>query len=594
MRKPASIAALALLVQCVCLATSARGQDRPLPSDVGALPEAGAFVIQTCGESMSSNGWSTTGNTNPGALAAGVDCPPTSRPPGFPTSFQQAGIWVSDRLGDAGGDLEANSGDRVEAEFLVSTGASITRLRYWRAVHKGPDPGDRWHAYVALDDRHSVIDTCDVGSNSTCAAGADDWLPNDASTVIRGAYRDLQGISASSLIVGLYCTPNEDDACGTGASLTDVDVEIFSAFLTISDPAAPLLGTPAGEGWTADGWVRGDLPLAVASMDNTGIAATKVYADGSLVRTLQRVCSYDRPRPCSDEPVGAVGLPTAGLADGVHVISVGSVDAAGNETKVDRPALLKVDNNAPGMPVGLVSPAPTSTANRFTAHWSLPADAGSPIVAARYQVCQAGTCGAVGTAPALTGVDGLTLPAMGEGTVRVWLVDELGQEAPASGAQMTINYVPEPAPSQAGPGSTPPPVLTTPPGTSSPFVPPPPPPSSSPPTTALPPAGKPAAKADPALKITSLLVTGRRVALRGTISARASGRVTVRFRARAAPQGKTYTITARPRIRAKAFRATLTLPRALDGARSGTATVTYSGDADTRAATRRATARWRR
>ncbi|HWI70473.1 MAG TPA: sigma-70 family RNA polymerase sigma factor, partial [Baekduia sp.] len=86
-------------------------------------------------------------------------------------------------------------------------------------------------------------------------------------------------------------------------------------------------------------------------------------------------------------------------------------DAAGNETGIDRPTVLKTDNNAPAAPVGLVSPAAVSTVNRFEAHWSLPADSGSPIVAARYQVCQAGTCGAVQTTPSLTGVDGLVLPA---------------------------------------------------------------------------------------------------------------------------------------------------------------------------------------
>jgi hypothetical protein len=392
--------------------------------------------------------------------------------------------------------------------------------------------------------------------------------------------------------MGLRCRANDDHVCGAGASLTDVDVEIFSAFLTISDPAAPTLGTPTGDGWTQTGWVQGTLPLALASMDNTGIAATKVYADGSLVGTLQRACSYDRPRPCSDEPVGAVGLPTAGLSDGVHAISVGAVDAAGNETKVDRPQQLKVDNNAPVAPVGLVSPAPRSTENRFSMHWSLPADGGSPIVAARYQVCQAGVCGAVQTAPSLTGVDGLALPAEGEGIVKVWLVDELGHESSGSAAQMTINYAPEPA------------SVPEPPSTSAPLGP----PSAAAPGGATPgqapeatqPGGTPqppgggVKKAVPALKITALRVSGRRVTVRGRVSARASGRLTIRFRARPRTNARPITITARPSIKRRAFTATLVLPRALARARSGTATVSYSGDADTRPTSRQATVRWRR
>jgi hypothetical protein len=242
--------------------------------------------------------------------------------------------------------------------------------------------------------------------------------------------------------------------------------------------------------------------------------------------------------------------------------------------------------------VGLVSPAPVSTVDRFSVHWSLPADAGSPIVAAKYQVCQAGACGAVRTAPSLTEVEEVVLPEAGAGSVRVWLVDSLGQEAPGGAGVLNINYAPEPAQGPS-PGEAPPPVVVptapaVPAGSASP-VPVAVPSGGDPP--APPAAPKPAKKPSPALKITSTRVVGRRATVRGTISARASGLVTVRFRARA--KGKTYTITARARIRAKRFQATLTLPRALDRTRGGTATVTYAGDGDTRAESRRATMHWR-
>ena len=470
-------------------------------------------------------------------------------------------------------------------KFLPASGTQIARMRYSRAVHKVGDPGDHWHPYISLDGRADVIDTCALAGDSSCYAGGDDWFADDATTTPRASYRDLEGIAANSVIVGLYCTPNPDNVCGNGNSLTRIDVQIFSAFLTISDPASPTLGTPTGNGWTTNAWVSGTLPLALASIDNTGIAATKVYADGSLVTTLQRPCSYDRPRPCSDEPVGAVGLPTAGLTDGVHAIRLAAVDAASNETVVDRPTLLKVDNNAPAAPVGLVSPAAVSAVNRFEAHWSLPADSGSPIVAAKYQVCQAGTCGAVQTAPSLTGVDGLVLPAAGVGSVRVWLVDELGHEAPGSGAEMAINYMPEPAPPPRPPSEVPPPGGGAPAGT----------PGGTPITTtpAIPPAPGPAPKADAALKITSLRVIGRRVTVSGRISARASGRLTVRFRARPRTNSRPVTITARTTVKKGTFRTTLILPRTLQSARSGTASVRYPGDADTRPASRQATVRWR-
>jgi hypothetical protein len=531
-----------------------------------------AFVMQSCGETGTSYGWATTLNTNADALAIGTDCPPSSRPPGYPTSFQQAGLWASDRLGDAGGVLEADSGDRAEMTFVPLPGTSITRLRYWRAIHKMADPGDRWQPYISLSTRSNVIDTCAIGGQSTCYAGGDDWFPNDDTTTNRSSYSDLTGLSASSIIVGLYCSDSDVHTCGNGSLLTHVDAEIFSAFLTISDPTPPTVGTPTGDGWTADGWSQGTLPLTVASSDVTGIAETRVFADGSLVAELQRSCSYDRPRPCSDESGGAVGVPTVGLADGPRAISVDAVDAAGNVTRVDRPAPLLVDNGAPAAPVSLVSPAPSSTANRFEAHWSLPADAGSPIVAARYQLCQAATCGPVRNAPSLTSVDGLALPSPGTGTLRTWLVDALGHESPAAAATLALSYVPAPARA---------PDLTAP-------APPDPQPTPGPPENPTP---RPVLKAAPALKITSLRHSGRRITLRGTVSARASGHVTARFRARVG--GRTHTLTLRPAIRAHAFQATFTLPRSLARARAGTAAVSYAGDADTSPASRQATIRWR-
>ncbi len=548
-----------------------KAQDRPLPGDVGPVAGGGAFVMQSCGETGTANGWALT-NSDGGALAAGADCPPSSRPPGFPGSFQQAGIWVSDRLSSTGGAPEADAGDRVESTFAPLAGTTVTRLRYWRAIHKIADPGDRWQPYISLSTRSNVIDTCVIGGQSTCFAGGDDWFPNDATTTNRSSYRDLPGLSASSIIVGLYCSDSDVHTCGNGSTLTHVDAEIFSAFLTISDPDPPTIGTPTGDGWTAGTWSQGTLPLALASSDTTGISATRVYADGSLLATLQRSCSYDRPRPCTDEPSGAVGLPTAGLADGGHQIAVSAVDAAGNEARIDRPTPLLTDNNPPAAPVGLASPAPSSTANRFEAHWSLPADAGSPIVAARYQLCQGATCGETQTAPSLTAVDGLVLPAEGDASLRVWLVDALGHEAPAAAATLALRY----APPMLGPNVTPTPDPT--------------PTTPTPPPTTPNPAPRPTLKASPKLKITVLSHRGRHITLRGTISARASGHVTVRFRTRVA--GRTRTLTAHPAIRTRAFRSTFTLPRSLARARAGTAVVSYTGDADTSPATRQATIRW--
>ncbi|HMJ35280.1 MAG TPA: hypothetical protein VK501_15325 [Baekduia sp.] len=485
----------------------------------------------------------------------------------------RTGLWVT----DDGADTNTPAGDHSELIFTTTAGTAITRARYWRQVSKRSD--DSWQPYIGPAGGPAA-DTCDMNGAPNCGVGSDDWYPEDPNPNLdRLAYADLQGISTTGFTVGLLC---RDDGlthiCTNGGTLPQADAAIYSAFFTIADPSAPATGAPAGSGWDATGWVdgaQGVLPLALSSTDNTGISATRVYADGSLIATLQRSCSYDRPRPCTDEPTGAVGIPLAGLADGAHGIQVAAVDAAGNEERLDRPQPLWVDGAAPAAPVGLGSAAATSADNRFSATWALPADAGTPIVAARYQLCQGGTCAAVQTAPSLTAVDGLALAAAGQGTLRVWLVDSLGHADPATAATLALNYVPAGAPN---PNSNP-----EPPAPPSPDPAPP-----APPLIILPPALE---KTAAALKLSTVRLVGRRVTIAGRLTRRASGRVTLRYRARIGNGHRS--LSRRATIRSGTFRSTFTLSHAIAKARSATITATYAGDADTKAATARSTLRIR-
>jgi hypothetical protein len=437
---------------------------------------------------------------------------------------------------------------------------------------------DHWQPYVSLVAGGPALDTCDLGGAPSCSAGGDDFYLNDPNADLdRQTYRDLQGISATSFTVGLLCRANSNHICGNGGQLPEADATIYSAFFTIADPSAPSVGSPVGEGWTTGAWSQGSLPLSLSSSDNTGIASTKVYADGSLIAVLQRSCSYDQPRPCTDEPVGDVGLPTAGLPDGLHTIAVGASDAAGNESLIARSQQLRVDNRPPAAPVGLAAVASASAVNRFSATWSLPPDAGTPIVSARYEVCQGGTCGAVQTAPQLTRLDDLALPAPGDATLRVWLVDGLGHERVAGGSVITLTYQP----------LSPPESRTSSPTTQNPT------PGAQGPERTTPAFPSAPAKAAPALKIAAVQRVGRRLTITGTVSPQASGRVTVRYRAAdvaAAPR----TVTHHVPIRGRRFRAAITLPKPLANAHRATISVTYGGDSDTSAATARTLLRTRR
>jgi hypothetical protein len=453
--------------------------------------------------------------------------------------------------------------------FTTALGTVITRARYWRQVSKRYD--DSWQPFVGQGTGAPIIDTCEMGGAPNCGKGSDDWYADDQNDNLdRLAYNDFQGLSTTGFTVGLRC---RDDGisgiCTNGGTLPQADAAIYSAFFTLSDPSDPALGGPAGEGWSTEAWSEGTLPLVLSSSDNTGISATRVYADGSLIATLQRSCHYDRPKPCTDEPGGAVGLPTAGLGDGLHSIEVGAVDAASNETRVARSAPLRVDRTAPAAPVGLASPAPASETNGFSARWSLPPDAGSPIVGARYQLCQSGRCSEVRTAPSPTGINGLTLSDAGDATLRVWLVDALGHADPSHAATVALSYRP---PVPLGPATP---------------VPPPDQPGLDPPVIRPPVIAKSAA----ALKLSTVRRVGRKVTVSGRLTSKASGRITVRYGVRLG--GRTRAIIRHVPIRSGAFRTLVTLSQTIARARSATITVTYGGDADTKADSARSTLRVR-
>lgn len=544
-------------------------QNRPTPADAGPLAAGGGFVIQSCGESGSSLGWTVT-RPSPDTVDAGIQCPAqrghlASRP----AAFDQSGIWVSDRLGKDGGLPDASIGDHAEVAFATQPGTTITRLRYWRKVVKTTD--DNWQPYIAVGTHANIVDTCEIGGQVACQIGADDWYANDPNPELdRTSYIDRSGLNASSVFVGLTCRNNPDNLCGPGYSIPYVEAQLYSVFLTIADSIPPMLQTPSGSGWASADWLQGDQALAVASSDTSGIDETRLYIDGSIASTVQRSCSYDRPRPCTDEPSAAISIPTSGLADGAHAVQIAAVDAAGNETLQARPAALRTDNTAPASPLGLASPSSASSTNTFTASWSLPADPGSPIVAARYQLCQNGTCSPAQTAARTTSASDISLPAPGSATLRVWLVDQLGHEDPSTAAELPLSYTPAaPTPTVDPPSTTP-----TPPQ-----------PPSTPPLTAV-------TKFDAKLRVTTVRRISRRVTIAGSLTSRASGRVTIRYRARVG--GRLKAITKTVSIRRHTFRTTLTLSRTIARATKAAITVSYRGDSDTRAASRTATLRIKR
>ncbi len=524
----------------------------------GPLDGGGGFVIQSCGESGSSVGWASS-TTNGAALSTGIQCPPVAGNGGtsLPDTLTQTGLWVTDHLTNAGGEPDTPEGAHAELTFTANGGTAISRIRMWRLVGKAWD--NNWEPYIGLLGQ-LPFDVCEMpGPGIGCLVGADDWHPNyEYGTVLNAAYRDLTDLAASGLVIGLRCRPNTPNhLCDNGASLRTAEAAIYSIFFTMADPSPPSVGTPRGAGWTSTGWAEGRLPFVLPSGDNSGIFATRVYVDGVLAATTRRPCSFDRPQPCTDEPGTEVWLATDQLADGAHTVKVAAVDAAGNETRVSRTEPLLTDNHAPAPPVGLASSTGSSNAaGPFDVHWSLPADHGTPIVGARYQLCQGGDCTLPTPTTTPTSLDGVRLSsATATATLRVWLEDAAGHSDPTGAAVLSLTRA---APAPPGPGPLP--------GADTP---------------------KPPATVKHTVSVrTRIKRTGTRLRLTGTLTKRASGRLRVRLTAHGA-----RALTRRVTIRNGRFSTSLHLSRALARAVRVRLTVTYAGDADTAAATVRRTLR---
>lgn len=93
------------------------------------------------------------------------------------------------------------------------------------------------------------------------------------------------------------------------------------------------------------------------------------------------------------------------------------------------------------------------------------------------------------------------------------------------------------------------------------------------------------ARANPALKLTTIRWNGRALTLAGSVRREATGEVRARWSANA--RGARHSMRGRARIRAGRFRIALRIPRRARGARRAHLTLTYAGDARFAPATRR-------
>ena len=226
-------------------------------------------------------------------------------------------------------------------------------------------------------------------------------------------------------------------ACGSGTGCRSdaaaphgdrAGVRLYGATVRIHDDSGPNVWA-TGAGIYRDLWHRGTQTAEYAGTDNVGFRRTRLFVDGKHLRDDERGgCDFTQRRPCQDIPVASYEVNTAGIPDGLHVVRVEGVDAAGNVGGFDHS--FKSDNTAPEAPRELAVEGGQGwrRTNQFRVTWRNPGSA-APIRVARYRICNAASSDCTTgsrSANGISAISDLSVPAPGHYRLRVWLEDEAG------------------------------------------------------------------------------------------------------------------------------------------------------------------------
>jgi hypothetical protein len=288
--------------------------------------------------------------------------------------------------------------------------------------------------------------------------------------------------------------------------------------------------------------------VRVAASDASGVASLGLDAAGITLAANVRTCDYTRVQPCPASADDTFTVDTTRLPDGTHEFRAIAADAAG-QIGVST-ATLRVDQHAPGAPVGLK--AERAADGTYSLTWSNPSQGtAAPVVKAHYRVCDAlGVACTSGVATSLERIDGLTVPSGSQ--VGVWLEDEAGNAEPNSAAVVDPASNPGPGPRVIG---TNPPILL------------------------------PSGPADPPrLRISRARRAGSVLTLSGTVARAASARVTAQL---ARTRSGRVLATAKVAPRSGKWTVRVKLPSALRKSTTLYLTLNFAGEASFKKSTLR-------
>jgi len=253
------------------------------------------------------------------------------------------------------------------------------------------------------------------------------------------------GLSASRFGAAVTCistTPGQCRPLNAGIKIADVHM----ALEDLSPPPAPGTSGP----FVDNAWVRQSPSVTVNGSDQGGgVSVLAVVANGGLAGS-QDVCSEQyvpgtgqtqRMRPCGPSASHTfTGLNTAQapFREGANDVYICSVEFGTNANPGVgcAPRTVNVDNLAPAQPQGFTVAGGSGwrSSNDFDVSWTNPADSGSPLAGAAYEILNQqgqvveGPTFVPGSTTSLSNID---VPSPGEYTLRVRTRDSAGNESPS-------------------------------------------------------------------------------------------------------------------------------------------------------------------
>jgi hypothetical protein len=389
---------------------------------VAAKAEAGKYAVAQCGWYADADAsWADT--TGGAKFRPDSFCVPAGGDP-----FD--GVHVKSLTRDGQGTV---SGTRFARwRWMAPGGNRITAVRgtWWHALHDG------------IEQRLGSVDV---------AGGFTPFL--SASTTDTALREFSKGFPAP--VVGfedrLLCARAESKWCsleqGSWSALRTLTI-------TVDDPIPPGARI-AGGSLISTGWHRGTQTVDVGGYDaGAGVRLGETKLDGARVGYTEYPCAVvsvggewrgTKMQPCQVGVAATHAIATTGFSDGPHEVSYCNADFAGNVGCGDGIRTL-IDNNPPAHPkaVALAGGDAWRRTNDFDLSWENP-DQGpaSPIAGVAWQIVggngfDTGTRFAAGRDR--RSLADLSVPAAAAFSLRLWLRDEAGNEAPSSAVTVPLRF----------------------------------------------------------------------------------------------------------------------------------------------------------